>query len=384
MTTRRHTYRLKALVTAVALWELLFGAAFIGLNNFLDRVDGFQYERPSMLWGLLLIPLWTAGYLLALKWKNNAIRRFASLRLRPFLLPPVSALKTFLKYLLFRNGLFLLLIALANPQYGKGKNTAVAEGIEILLALDVSNSMRALDLHPQKDRLTVAKLSIDRLLHKLRGDKVGIVVFAGDAYVHVPLTSDYRAIRLFLSTIRPEMMTHQGTAIGRAIAKCIASFDKENGINKAIVLLSDGEDHEEKAVEMARSAREQQIVVSTVGMGTLGEVPIPEYRNGRITGLKKTADGQPVLTTVNEEMLLQVARAGGGAYTRAQGDFVNLEELLATVRKIEKTTIAATHYTDYEDRYDWLLAVGLVLVVADFFVTERRPVRGNRIKENNN
>lgn len=372
MSKSTHIYRFKGITIAVILWELLFWASFFSLGYYLQQIENFRFENEFALWGLLILPLIVLGYLVKIKWKNKALRQLANTHLLPYLTAPVSSIKSFFKWFALRNAVALLIIALANPQYGKGKSVMAAEGIEIMIALDISNSMRALDLDATKDRLTVAKLSIDRLLHSLHGDKVGVIVFAGDAHLQIPMTNDYRALRMFLPNIRPEMMTNQGTDIALAIDKAIQSFDMNNGVNKAIIVMSDGESHEGNAEEMAQAAYENQIIVNTVGMGTANPTTIPEVENGRITGLKKDNQGNTVYTQINEEMLLNIAQAGGGSYTRAEGNFVNLEGLTEEIRKIEKTEMESALYTDYEDQYQWFLTIGFALLLIEFLITERK------------
>lgn len=372
MATSEHKYHIKELAIAVIIWEAIFWTAFFSLYFYLQDVEAFRYENEFMLWGLCLVPITVLGFFVVLRWKNKSLNTLAETRLLPYLTSPLSTLKTFAKFFFYRNGLAFLILALANPQYGKGKSTAVAEGIEIMIALDISNSMRALDLDPERDRLSIAKMSIDRMLHKLHGDKVGILVFAGDAHLQVPVTGDYRAVRMFMQSIRPEMMTNQGTNISLAIDESIKNFDMNNGVNKAIIIMSDGEDHEGSAEEMASAALENNIMVNTVGMGTTNETPIPEYKDGRIVGLKKDDRGNTVYTKINEEMLMNIAQAGGGSYTRAEGSFVNMEGLMESIRQIEKTEMETSMYTDYDDQYHWFLGIGLLLLIAEFLFTEKR------------
>ncbi|OIQ37036.1 MAG: hypothetical protein BM555_01625 [Crocinitomix sp. MedPE-SWsnd] len=334
-----------------------------------------------MLWGLCLIPLVVLGYFVVWKWKNKSLRILANEKLLKYITDPVSTVKSFFKFFFYRNALAFMIFAMANPQYGKGNSSMVAEGIEIMIALDISNSMRALDLDPTRDRLMVAKMSIDRLLGSLHGDKVGIVVFAGDAHLHIPISGDYRALRMFMSSIRPEMMTNQGTDIATAIDKCIQSFDMENGINKAIIVISDGESHEGGAEEMAKAAYDNKIIVSTVGMGTDKETTIPEVKDGKIVGLKKDKNGNTVYTKINEEMLFQIAQAGGGRYTKAEGNYVNLEGLLQSIKDIEKTEMETNLYTDYDDQYHWFLGLGLMMILAEFLFTEKRSTVLDKLQE---
>jgi len=383
MAVSEHKYDIKNLAIAIVAWELVFWGIFFSLHYYMSELETFRFETEYMLWGLCLIPLIVLGYFVVLKWKNKTLSNLAQENLLKYITAPVSTIKSFFKFFLFRNSIAFLIIALANPQLGKGKSLAVAEGIEIMIALDISNSMRALDLDPNRDRLSIAKLSIDRMLHSLHGDKVGIIVFAGDAFLQVPLTSDYRAIRMFMQSIRPEMMTNQGTSIGLAIDKSLQSFDMDNGVNKAIIVISDGEDHEGDANLMAESANEMGIVVSTVGMGTENETAIPDYQDGKLVGLKKDAYGKTVYTKLNEEMLEGVAEAGGGSYTRAEGSFVNLEGLMSEIRKIEKTTMESSLHSNYDDQYHWFLGVGLLLLFVEFFLSEKRSGVVHKLQEYN-
>ena len=376
-----HKYNIKALAFAVVIWEVIFWTIFFSVYFYMAEVGDFRYENEYLLWGLCLVPIIVLGFFSVLSWKNKTLNNLAQDRLLKYITSPISTFKTYFKFFLFRNGIAFLIVALANPQYGKGKSTMVAEGIEIMIALDISNSMRALDLDPERDRLTIAKMSIERLLHKLHGDKVGIMVFAGDAYLQVPITGDYRAVRMFMQSIRPEMMTNQGTDIAHVIDESIKNFDMDNGVNKAIIVMSDGEDHEGDPEAMARSAYEHNIIVNTVGMGTNNETPIPDYKDGKIIGLKKDGQGNTVYTKINEDMLMSIAQAGGGSYTRAEGSFVNMEGLLTEIKKIEKTEMESTMYTDYDDQYHWFLAIGLFLLAIEFLLTERRSGFVHKLQE---
>ncbi len=381
MSDNSFKYQIKELAIAIIVWEVIFWGVFFSAYFYLQNLENFRFENEHMLWGLCLIPLVVLGYFVVWKWKNKSLRILANEKLLKYITDPVSTVKSFFKFFFYRNALAFMIFAMANPQYGKGNSSMVAEGIEIMIALDISNSMRALDLDPTRDRLMVAKMSIDRLLGSLHGDKVGIVVFAGDAHLHIPISGDYRALRMFMSSIRPEMMTNQGTDIATAIDKCIQSFDMENGINKAIIVISDGESHEGGAEEMAKAAYDNKIIVSTVGMGTDKETTIPEVKDGKIVGLKKDKNGNTVYTKINEEMLFQIAQAGGGRYTKAEGNYVNLEGLLQSIKDIEKTEMETNLYTDYDDQYHWFLGLGLMMILAEFLFTEKRSTVLDKLQE---
>ena len=378
-----HKYDFKNLLISVLIWEVIFWLLFFSLFFYMKDVEAFQFENVELLYLLLSVPLLVLGYFSVIQWKNRKLDSLADARLLKYLTFPVSNAKSFMKFFIFRNGIVFLILALSNPQYGQGKNKAVAAGIEIMIALDISNSMRALDLDPKMDRLQIAKLSIERLLNSLHGDKVGIVIFAGDAFVQVPLTNDYGAAKMFLYSVRPEMMTNQGTDIGLAIDKCMKSFDMQNGVNKAIIIMSDGEDHEGNPDAVAKGAYENNVVISTVGMGTTNETPIPNYEDGKINGFKKDENGNIVRTVLNTDMLKSIAVAGGGAYVEAEGTYINLEGLLEAIREIEKTEMESALYTDYEDQYQWFLAIGLLFLFVEFFLSEKRSGIVHQLQEYN-
>ncbi len=368
-----YTYSFKAIFLSILAWEVLFWAIFVSLYIYLtDQVEAFRIENPQLMWLFLIIPVFIGGFLLSVRWKNKAINQLADKKLVPYLIQPISSLKTFIKYFLIRNALAFLIIALLNPQYGRGKQKAISEGIEVMIALDISNSMRALDLDTEKSRLDIAKLSIERLLNNLHGDKVGIIIFAGNAFVQVPLTTDYRTVKMFLSSITPEMMSNQGTDIAAAINKALETFDFENGVNKTIIVMSDGEDFEGDAIQTANQAKEKGVMVNTVGMGTTKGTVIPDYKNGRRVGLKKDDKGNTVMTHLNKNMLMQIAQAGGGSFTMAQGTYVNLYGLLDSIKNIDKAEIDSQLYTDYEDQFQWFIGIGLLFLFASFFFGTKR------------
>ena len=251
--------------------------------------------------------------------KKKAINKFAKLSTLSKIFNGFSNNRSTFKYILFRLAIGMLIIAASNPQYGENERTVASKGIDIMIALDISKSMMAEDIIDEYNRLDIAKLSIGKLMNELRGDHVGIVVFAGEAYKQLPLTPDYQVAKLFLKNIGTDMISSQGTDIGNAIELCMSSFSEERKNNKAIVIISDGEDHEEMAVKAAKEATEEGVVICTVGMGSEKGVPIPIVRNGKKIGIKKDKDESTVLTKLNEENLIQIAQAGNGTYTKTRG-----------------------------------------------------------------
>jgi Ca-activated chloride channel family protein len=198
------------------------------------------------------------------------------------------------------------------------------------------------------------------------------VVFAGEAYKQLPLTPDYQVAQLFLKNIGTDMISSQGTDIGNAIELCMSSFNKERNTNKAIVIISDGEDHEEMAINAAKEASGEGVVICTVGMGSEKGVPIPIVRNGKKIGIKKDKNESTVLTKLNEENLIQIAQAGNGTYTKTRGLSLNLRKVLDRINEIEKTTLKKDRYSTYDDQFQWFLLPGLLLLILDFMIFEKR------------
>lgn len=383
--TNNYNYKIKPIVIATLVSELLFWSLFFGAFIVLsNQVDAFRLENRSW-WALFfIIPVLIIGFFLSLKWKNKAIKSLAEESLLHYLIEPISSTKVFIKFLFLKTAIAFFIIALLNPQFGKGTQKAVSEGIEIIVALDISNSMRALDLDEKRDRLKIAKMSIDNLINDLHGDKIGLVIFAGEAFVQVPLTSDYGSAKTFLNAVSPDMLSNQGTNLSDAIQTSFSAFDLENGINKSIIIISDGEDHEGTAIQMAQEVHSQNIIINTVGMGTTKGTVIPDYVNGKRVGLKKDENGNTVTTKINAEMLQEIAAAGGGTYVQAQGNYINLDPLIENIKGIEKAEIESKLYTDYEDQFQWFIGVGLILLIL-FFISSERPIKllKQLVNENN-
>ena len=229
----------------------------------------------------------------------------------------------------------LLIIALSNPQVGTKMEEVKREGVDLMIAIDLSNSMMAEDIKP--NRLERAKQAISRLIDKLEGDRIGLIVFAGEAYVQLPITTDYSAAKLFLSTVSTNIVPTQGTEIAKAVDLSIQSFDMENAQNKAIIIITDGENHDEKAIESAEKANELGVFVHTLGMGLNKGGPIPIYNKyGNSTGYRKDRDGNTIVSKLNEDLLQQIASAGKGTYVRANNSKAGLSTLFAEINKMEK------------------------------------------------
>ena len=360
-------------IVTLLILELLFWTATISIYQYLSlNVSEFRLEHPKVLWLLILLFILNAIWVKNKIWKKKAISNFAKISTLSKIFNGFSNNRSTFKYILFRLAIGLLIIAASNPQYGENERTVASKGIDIMIALDISKSMMAEDIIDEYNRLDIAKLSIGKLMNELRGDHVGIVVFAGEAYKQLPLTPDYQVAKLFLKNIGTDMISSQGTDIGNAIELCMSSFSEERKNNKAIVIISDGEDHEEMAVNSAKEATEEGVVICTVGMGSEKGVPIPIVRNGKKIGIKKDKDESTVLTKLNEENLIQIAQAGNGTYTKTRGLNLNLRKILDRINEIEKTTLKKDRYSTYDDQFQWFLLPALLLLLLDFIIFEKR------------
>lgn len=329
-----------------------------------------RFEHPEYLYGLLVIPLLIVLYVMGVYLNKKAVRRFVGTKLSSTLLPLNSGIRPVLKLILVLLAFTSLIFAAANLQTGSKLEEVKREGIDLFIAIDISNSMMAEDIAP--NRLERAKQAINRLVDKLEGDRIGIIVFAGKAFIQLPLTTDYAAARLFLSTISTDLINAQGTAIASAIETAVGAFD-ENDHNKAIIIISDGEDHEENAVEAATEANKKGIAVYTIGMGLPDGTPIPLYNQyGKRTGFRKDADNNTVVTRLNETMLQQIAAAGQGLYIRANNSSTGLEKIFDEINQMEKSEIDSKVFTDYEDQFQWFVGLAILLILAELLLSASR------------
>jgi Ca-activated chloride channel family protein len=273
------------------------------------------------------------------------------------------------KFIVLMLALAFIITGTARPQFGSKLQKVKREGIELIIALDVSNSMMAEDIQP--NRLERAKRAISRLVDRLTDDKIGLIVFAGDAYTQLPITSDYNSAKLFLNSVSTQIVPKQGTAIGAAINLASNSFTPNGKANKAIVVITDGENHEDDAVSAAKDAVDKGILVHAIGMGLPQGSPIPVIQNGQKDYLKDR-DGKVVVTKLNEQMLEQIAAAGNGIYVRANNAQVGLNALFDEINKMEKEEMESRVYSEYNDQFQYFFAIALVLILFEFIILERK------------
>ncbi len=329
----------------------------------------FRFEHDYILFGLVLIPIVWIIFLLARRNRQKAIKAFGELSVIQQLMPHVSKSKSNWKFILISVGLAFLIIGGAGPQFGSKLEEVKREGIEIIIALDVSNSMLAEDIKP--NRLERAKQAISRLVEKLQDDRIGLIVFAGDAYIQIPITSDYISAKMFLETINTDIVPKQGTAIGSAIELGIRSFSPNTDASKVLVIITDGENHEDDAVKAAEAAAEKGISVYTIGMGSPNGSPIPVY-SGSGKSYRKDNQGNTVISKLDEETLSKVAIAGNGNYILASNSNVGLNKMFDELKELETAEFDSKVYTEYEDRFQYMIGFAFLLLLIEVFTTERK------------
>ena len=330
----------------------------------------YRFENSDYLWALLLLPVMLLFYILIVKSKKKLLKKLGDYDLVKNMIPNVSNDKKTIKFILYLLALSSLLFAIANLQTGSKMQEVKREGGDIMICLDVSNSMLAEDLSP--NRLDRAKQALEKFIEKLEGDRIGLVVFAGEAYVQLPITADYSAAKLFLGSIGPGIVPVQGTNISAAIEKSIESFGADVGKNKSIIIITDGEDHEEGAIKSAEEAQLKGVTISTIGIGSSTGVPIPLIKDGIKSGYRRDKEGNTVVTKLNESLLTDVAAAGKGAYVKANNTEVGLTAIMNKLKEMERKQIDSKMYTDYDDQFIWFIYIAVLFLVIEFFINERK------------
>ncbi|MDD2284684.1 MAG: VWA domain-containing protein [Paludibacter sp.] len=335
----------------------------------------FRFAEPEYLYLLLVVPLLTLIFVFYRIRKRKNIAAFGDPDLLEGLMPNVSTVRPTVKFIMQMVVLMLLVVVLARPQFGTKAEEVKRQGIEVMIALDISNSMMATDVAP--NRLAKSKQILSQLIDNMSNDKVGLVVFAGDAFTQLPITADYVSAKMFLSTISPKLIARQGTAIGSAVDLAIKSFNPKSPASKAIILITDGENHEDNAVEAARLAQKEGIVVHVIGMGRPEGAPIPV--DGTMS-FWKDKDGNVVVSKLNEVMCNDIASAGQGVYVRADNTNAALRAVSNELDQLAKTELTTTTFSNYNEQFQSFAIIALVLLLMDIFVLERINKRFSRLK----
>lgn len=332
------------------------------------------FANDFYLWFLLLVPLIPAVYAIMRHFRRRTLRKFGDEDLVRELMPSWSSAKGWVRVILLDLAFLFFVIGLSRPQIGAKLSERETKGAEIMICLDVSNSMLAQDYSP--NRLERAKLAVSRMVDKLQDDRIGLIVFAGSSFVQLPITADYISAKMFLSNVDTGSVPIQGTAIGDAILTASRSFSAQSEKSRAIVVITDGENHEDDPVAAAAQAADAGIRVYTIGVGSQHGQPIPV--NGE---LLKDKDGDIVVTRLDEETLMQVAKAGNGAYVHAGNEEFGLNPIIEDLRRLEDERFSSVVFEEYDEQYMYFLAIALALFVIEMLLGERKP--GRRLFDEN-
>lgn len=330
----------------------------------------FRLDENIWFWTLLILPVLALIFIMVQLWRKSVQRKFADRHLLQKLAPNQSLFKGVLKLLVLCAGFACLSIALVNPKVGTKLETVRSEGVDIVFAIDVSKSMLAEDIAP--NRLEKSKQLVTQIINNLASDRVGIIAYAGNAFPQLPITTDYASAKMFLQNMNTDMMSSQGTAIHEAIELAKTYYNDEEQTNRILIIISDGEDHENEAVDAAEEASEEGIRIFTIGVGDVKGGPIPIKRNGVILNYKKDKDGETVITKLNEEVLQEIAERSNGIYINGS----NTNEVVASIKdileKTDKTEFESKQIADFKDQFQWFLGLALILFFVDIFLLDRR------------
>ena len=330
-----------------------------------------RYENFEFLYLLLLIPIMLCLLIIYNKWRKNAVNKFSDKEMFKKIVKSYSKKRSKTKNILTFFIFIFLIIGIANPQIGTKMEEVKREGVDLMIAIDLSNSMLSEDIKP--NRLERAKQAISKLIDQLQGDRIGLIVFAGEAYIQLPITTDYSAAKLFLSTINTNLISVQGTEIGKAIGLSIQAFDIENEQNKAIIIITDGENHDKEAIEKTKEASKLGIFVHTLGMGLKKGGPIPMYNKyGTKTDFRKDTDGNTIVSKLNEDLLREIAKNGNGSYIRANNSTSGLATLFKEINAMEKKEIGTMIFTEYKNRFQFFIAIAFILLLLDLLILKKR------------
>ena len=332
----------------------------------------FRFEDPIYLYALALIPLLAVLRFLLIRQLKKRLLKFGDRELVRQLMPDVSRFRPLVKFCLLLTALALLIVMIARPQFGTKINHEKRTGIETIIALDVSNSMLAEDVAPS--RLDRSKMMVENLVDNFTNDKIGLIVFAGDAFIQLPITSDYVSAKMFLSNISPSMISIQGTDIAKAISMASHSFTQQEGVGKAIIVITDGEDHEGGALEAAKEAKDKGMRVYILGVGSTKGAPIPTGNGDYM----KDNTGQTVMTGLNEQMCREIAQAGGGAYIHVENNSNAQDQLDQELNKLAKKEIESTVYSDYDEQFQAVGIIVLLLLIIEICILDiKNPMLKN-------
>ena len=343
----------------------------------------FQLEEDIWFWLLFIVLGMFIVFLWVQIWKKKTKREFSDLELLARLSPDQSVFKSVLKFIVLSLSVVCLIIALVNPKMGTSLQTVKRQGVDVVFAIDVSKSMLAEDIAP--NRLEKAKQLTTQIINSLIGDRVGIIAYAGKAIPQLPITTDYAAAKMFLQNMNTEMLSSQGTAINEAIQLSRSYYNDEEQTNRVLVIISDGEDHNDSSVSVAEAAAEEGIKIYTIGVGSEKGGPIPLKKNGVVMSYKKNQSGETVITKINKKTLAEIAENANGTYVDGKNTKSVTETVSDILNKMDKKEFEAKEFAEYEDQFQWFLGLGLFFLILDILFLERKTAwlkRLNLFNEN--
>lgn len=330
----------------------------------------YKLEEPIYFYALAIIPVMIVIFLLVLWWKKRTQKKFADLELLEQLAPNSSVFKSTLKLLILSLGIAFLVLALVNPKMGSKLKTVKREGVDIVFALDVSRSMLAEDIAP--NRLEKAKQVISKIIDNLGSDRVGVIIYAGNSYPLLPITTDHAAANMFLQNASPDLVSSQGTAINEALELAKTYYNNDEQTNRFLVIISDGEDHQEETKQMAQNLSKDGVKVYTIGVGTEKGGPIPLRESGDLVGYKKDRKGETVITKRNAEVLQNIADIANGKYIDGNITENPVKEISSIMANAQKSEFETKQFSDYKDQFQWFLGIGVFFLLLDVFLFEKK------------
>ena len=343
----------------------------------------YQLEEKIWFWAFIIMPVMLMVFLWTFFWKKRIQKSFGSAVVLKRLSPDLSFFKSSLKFIILCLAVGFLVIGLINPKIGTKLETIKREGVDIVFAIDVSKSMLAEDVAP--NRLEKSKQLVTQIINNLASDRVGIIAYAGKAFPQLPITTDYASAKMFLQCMNTDMLSSQGTAINEAIELSRNYFDDEEQTNRVLIIISDGEDHNDLSVEVAEAASEEGIKIYTIGVGSEKGGPIPLKRNGVVMSYKKDQNNETIITKLNEETLRLIANEAKGGYINGSQTADVVEQIRAVLSAMDKKEFEAKEFAEYKDQFQWFLGIGLFFLILDVLLLERKTAwlkRLNLFNEN--
>ncbi len=343
----------------------------------------YQLEENIWLWAFIIIPMMLITYLWTYFWKKRIQKGFGSSIVLKRLSPDLSFFKSTLKFVVLCLAISFLIIGLVNPKIGTKLETIKREGVDIVFAIDVSKSMLAEDVAP--NRLEKSKQLVTQIINNLASDRVGIIAYAGKAFPQLPITTDYASAKMFLQSMNTDMLSSQGTAIDEAIQLSRNYYDDDEQTNRVLIIISDGEDHNDLSVEVAETASEEGIKIYTIGVGSEKGGPIPLKRNGVVMSYKKDQNNETVITRLNQETLRTIANKANGDYVNGNQTADVVKQIRDALNAMDKKEFEAKEFAEYKDQFQWFLGIGLFFLILDILFLERKTAwlkRLNLFNEN--